>query len=68
MASGYVSDQEWFIQKAIAWWLRELSEVDPAGTMVFLDTYGTDMSAFARREATKYVPRTSDGPSVTPRS
>lgn len=67
-AAGYVSDQEWFIQKAIAWWLRELSKVDPAVTSAFLDDHGADMKAFARREAAKYLPRTPEGPSVTARS
>lgn len=67
-AAGYVSDREWFIQKAIAWWLRELSKVDPAVTAAFLEDHGADMKVFARREAAKYLPRTPEGPSVTTRS
>ena len=54
-AAGYVEDQEWFIQKAVAWWLRELSKVDPAATREFVGIHGSGMRSFARREATKYL-------------
>ncbi|MEM9708650.1 MAG: DNA alkylation repair protein [Pseudomonadota bacterium] len=54
-AAGYVSDSNWFIQKAIAWWLRELSKRDPAATRAFLAQHGADMKAFARREAGRYL-------------
>jgi len=52
-AAAYVDDPEWFIQKAVAWWLRELSKHDPDRVRGFLDTYGARMKAFARREAGK---------------
>ncbi len=54
-AAGYVDDREWFIQKAIAWWLRELSKHDAERVRVFLDTYGARMKPFARKEAGKYL-------------
>ncbi|KUF09116.1 DNA alkylation repair protein [Pseudoponticoccus marisrubri] len=54
-AAGYVPDRDWFIQKAIAWWLRELSKHDPARVTTFLDTHGAGMKAFARKEASKYL-------------
>ncbi len=54
-AAGYVDDQQWFIQKAIAWWLRELSKHDPARVRAFLAAHGDRMAAFARREASKYL-------------
>lgn len=54
-ASGYVPDSEWFIQKAIAWWLRDLSKHDAARVLVFLDAHGTAMKPFARKEAAKYL-------------
>ncbi|MCC2111540.1 MAG: DNA alkylation repair protein [Hyphomicrobiales bacterium] len=54
-AAGYVDDREWFIQKAIGWWLRELSKHDPARVRAFVDGHGERMAAFARREATKYL-------------
>ncbi len=54
-AAGYVPDQTWFIQKAIAWWVRELSKHDPARSRAFLDAYGADMKAFARRDAGRFL-------------
>lgn len=55
-AAGYVPDTRWFIQKAIAWWLRELSKQDPEPVRAFLDAHGPGMRAFARKEAGKYLP------------
>ncbi len=54
-AADYVPDQEWFIQKAIAWWLRDLSKRDPARVHQFLDKHGAAMKPFARKEAAKYL-------------
>ncbi|MDJ0626907.1 MAG: DNA alkylation repair protein [Rhodobacter sp.] len=54
-AATYVDDPEWFIQKAVAWWLRDLSKHDPARTRAFLDTYGSRLKPFARKEAGKYL-------------
>lgn len=56
-AASYVDDKEWFIQKAVAWWLRDLSKRDPARVRAFLDLYGARMKAFARKEAAKYLPK-----------
>jgi 3-methyladenine DNA glycosylase AlkD len=54
-AAIYVDDPEWFIQKAVAWWLRDLSKHDPDRTRAFLATYGDRMKPFARKEAGKYL-------------
>ncbi|NOD74801.1 MULTISPECIES: DNA alkylation repair protein [unclassified Ruegeria] len=54
-AAGYVPDRDWFIQKAIAWWLRELSKHDPDRVIAFLEEYGNAMKPFAHREAGKYL-------------
>ncbi|MEM7546337.1 MAG: DNA alkylation repair protein [Pseudomonadota bacterium] len=54
-AAGYVPDHEWFIQKAVAWWLRSLSKRDPERVRAFLAEYGNGMKAFARKEAEKYL-------------
>jgi 3-methyladenine DNA glycosylase AlkD len=54
-AASYVPDREWFIQKAIAWWVRDLSKHDPARAAAFLEAHGAQMKAFARREAGKYL-------------
>ena len=52
-AASYVEDHDWFIQKAIAWWLRELSKHDRERTAAFLDGYGDKMKPFARKEAAR---------------
>ncbi len=54
-AAAYVPDRGWFIQKAIGWWLRDLSKHDAARTRAFLDAHGDQMKLFARREAAKYL-------------
>ena len=54
-AATYASDPEWFIQKAIAWWLRDLSKRDPVRTRTFLEAYGDQMKPFARKEATRLL-------------
>ena len=54
-AAAYVADREWFIQKAVAWWLRTLSKHDPDRVRAFLAEYGAAMKPFARREAAKYL-------------
>lgn len=54
-AARLASDRQWFIQKAIGWWLRELSKRDPARVRRFLVEDGAALMAVARREATKYL-------------
>lgn len=55
-AAGYVTDPDWFIQKAVAWWLRDLSRHDAARTRAFLDAHGAQMKPFARKEAARHLP------------
>ncbi|SIO51565.1 3-methyladenine DNA glycosylase AlkD [Rhodovulum sp. ES.010] len=52
-AAGYVDDRAWFIQKAVAWWLRGLSKRDPERVRAFLDAHGPAMKPFARRDAAR---------------
>lgn len=54
-AAPYVPDREWFIQKSIAWWLRDLSKHDPDRVRGFLAEHGAGMKPFARQEAGKYL-------------
>jgi 3-methyladenine DNA glycosylase AlkD len=54
-AARLAADRQWFIQKAIGWWLRELSKRDSARVRRFLDESGAPLMAVARREATKYL-------------
>ena len=44
-------DREWFIQKAIGWWLRDLSKHDPQRVRDWLGAHGARLKPFARREA-----------------
>lgn len=54
-AASYVPDRDWFIQKAVAWWLRDLSKHDANRTRTFLAEHGDAMKSFARKEAGKYL-------------
>lgn len=54
-AAGYVEDRDWFIQKSVAWWLRDLSKRDPEQVRDFLALHGAKMKSFARKEAAKYL-------------
>lgn len=54
--AGYATDPDWFIQKAVAWWLRDLSKREPARVAAWLDTHGGALKPFARREAARHLP------------
>ncbi|MEM8693702.1 MAG: DNA alkylation repair protein [Pseudomonadota bacterium] len=54
-AADYVGDHTWFIQKAIAWWLRDLSKHDPSATRDFLQAHAEKMKPFARKEAARHL-------------
>lgn len=54
-AASYVPDRTWFIQKAIAWWVRELGKHDAPRARAFLEEHGDAMKPFAAREAGKYL-------------
>ena len=54
-AATYADDRDWFIQKAIAWWLRDLSKHDAARAVAFLETHGLRLKPFARKEAAQYL-------------
>ena len=49
-------DRDWFIQKAIAWWLRELSKRDPEQVVGWLATHGATLKPFAVKEASRHLP------------
>ena len=55
-AAGYVADPDWFIQKSVAWWLRDLSRHDPDRARAFLAAHGGQMKPFARKEAARHLP------------
>lgn len=55
-AASYVPDHKWFIQKSVAWWLRELSKHDPDRVRAFLAEHGPAMKPFAAKEAARKLP------------
>jgi 3-methyladenine DNA glycosylase AlkD len=54
-AAAYTADRDWFIQKAVGWWLRDLSKHDADRVRAFLAEHGAQMKGFARKEAGKYL-------------
>lgn len=60
-AANYVRDEEWFIQKSVAWWLRDLSKHDADRVITFLREHGKAMKPFARKEAGKHLPPKPEG-------
>ncbi|MBK1636260.1 DNA alkylation repair protein [Rhodovulum adriaticum] len=54
-AAGYVPERDWFMQKAVAWWLRDLSKRDPDRVRTFLAEHGDRMKPFARKEAARLM-------------
>ncbi|NIZ59483.1 DNA alkylation repair protein [Sedimentitalea sp. CY04] len=54
-AATYAQDQKWFIQKSVAWWLRDLSKHDAQRVHDFLAVNGEHLKNFARKEALKYL-------------
>ncbi|MBC2836764.1 DNA alkylation repair protein [Gemmobacter straminiformis] len=54
-AESYITDRDWFIQKAIAWWIRDLSKHDAQRARAFLDAHGAGLKSFARKEAARFL-------------
>lgn len=54
-AADMAADPDWFIQKAIAWWLRDLSRHDAPRTRAFLSDHGQRLKPFARKEAGRHL-------------
>ena len=54
-AALYCDDKDWFIQKTVAWWLRDLSKHDTMRVESFLAMNGDRMKTFARKEAAQYL-------------
>jgi 3-methyladenine DNA glycosylase AlkD len=59
-AAGYADDPDWFIQKAVGWWLRDLSKHAPDLTRDWLALHGARLKPFARREARRYLDGSRD--------
>lgn len=54
-AADYVADRDWFIQKAVAWWVRDLSKHDALRAQAFVEGPGAGLKAFARKEAGRFL-------------
>ena len=54
-AARYSEDPDWFIQKAVAWWLRDLSKHDATRVQAWLAQHGDRLKPFARKEAAKHL-------------
>ncbi len=52
-AAALIPDRDWFIQKAVAWWLRSLSVHDPDLVRAFLAGPGAALKPFARKDAAR---------------
>ncbi|KPQ08038.1 MAG: putative DNA alkylation repair enzyme [Rhodobacteraceae bacterium HLUCCA12] len=54
-AETYADDHDWFIQKAIGWWLRDLSKHNPQRVRDWIAVHGARLKPFARREALRHI-------------
>jgi 3-methyladenine DNA glycosylase AlkD len=53
--AALTADPDWFIQKAVAWWVRDLSKHDAPRARNFLETHGERLKPFARKEAARHL-------------
>lgn len=54
-AVAYATDPDWFIQNAVAWWVRDLSKHDPIRARGFLADHGDKLKPFAQKEAARHL-------------
>jgi 3-methyladenine DNA glycosylase AlkD len=53
--AALADDRDWFIQKAIAWWVRDLSKHNVEAAKLFLAQHGDKLKPFARNEAGRHL-------------
>jgi 3-methyladenine DNA glycosylase AlkD len=53
-AVRYATNPDWFIQKSVAWWLRDLSKHDQPRVERWLAEHGDSLKPFARKEASRH--------------
>jgi 3-methyladenine DNA glycosylase AlkD len=53
--AALADDPDAFIQKAVAWWVRDLSKHDANAAQDFLDQHGQRLKPFARKEAARHL-------------
>jgi len=49
-------DKDWFIQNAVAGWVRDLARHDAPRARAFLETHGPRLKPFAQKEAARHLP------------
>jgi 3-methyladenine DNA glycosylase AlkD len=49
------ADPDWFLQKAVAWWVRDLSKHDAPRARAFLAAHGARLKPFAQKEAARHL-------------
>ena len=54
-AERLIADRNWFAQKAVAGWIRDLSRHDAARARVFLEVHGTGLKSFGQKEAARHL-------------
>ncbi len=54
-AAQLISDRDWFMQKAIAGWISDLSRHDADRAAAFLADHGAGLKSFARRDAGRFL-------------
>jgi 3-methyladenine DNA glycosylase AlkD len=54
--ADFADDPEWFIQKGVAWWVRDLSRKDAPRASAFLAAHGARLKPWARKEAARHLP------------
>lgn len=54
-AARAVADRDWFVQKAVAAWVRDLSKHNAARAQAFVDGPGEGLKSFARKEAARFL-------------
>ncbi|HMO07225.1 MAG TPA: DNA alkylation repair protein [Paracoccaceae bacterium] len=69
--AALASDRDWFIQKAVAWLLRDLSRHDAPRTRAWLSAHGEVLKPWAQREAARHLGagqgHAAPGPRPSPR-
>lgn len=56
-AGRYVTESDWFMQKAVGWWIRDFSKHDAARAEAFLAGPGLGLKSFAKKVARTWLPR-----------
>jgi 3-methyladenine DNA glycosylase AlkD len=54
-AARLADERAWFLQKAVGWWLRDLSRHAPDLTRAWLAEHGARLKPFARAEAARHL-------------